>query len=247
MSYASKSLYSAYGAYELKAKYQRNLGLATMIVTSAVITAVGIIWLVSATSANGQTDDIPPETRVIIRRDIPPSPHIVRDLGQTRIPPRPTDIPDVGRLMAVPDDEFFDDEEIVIASRDKLVGDGDDGDPALGHTDFQGSGLSEGFWPSPEKFQILEIEPRMIYRETPKYPRIPKMAGITGIVWIKALINADGKVVRVLVVKERSTSVEAFHEEAVKAAYQNKFSPGIQSSRPIAVWVTYKVEFRLED
>ena len=247
MSYGSNSLYSPYGAYELKAKYQRNLGLATMIVTSAVITAVGIIWLVSATSANGQTDDFPSDDRVIIRRDIPPSLPIVRDSPQARIRPPKMDIPDVGRLKAIPDEEFIDDEDVVIATRDELIETMGGNDPITGNTDFRIGSIDEELLSNLQKFKILEIEPRMIYREKPKYPRIMKMAGITGVVWIKALIDAKGTVIRVSVVKERSTTVKAFHKEAVKAAFKNKFSPGIQNGSPIAVWVTYKVEFILEN
>ena len=35
--------------------------------------------------------------------------------------------------------------------------------------------------------------------------------------------------------------------EAVEAAYKNKFSPAKQGENPVAVWISYNVNFRLED
>jgi hypothetical protein len=33
----------------------------------------------------------------------------------------------------------------------------------------------------------------------------------------------------------------------VIAAYGNRFKPGIKDGKPVACWVSYKVEFRLND
>jgi TonB family protein len=44
----------------------------------------------------------------------------------------------------------------------------------------------------------------------------------------------------------KSSGTESLDEAAVEAAYKCKFKPGIQNNRPIKVWVTYKVDFILE-
>jgi len=45
----------------------------------------------------------------------------------------------------------------------------------------------------------------------------------------------------------KSSGTESLDEAAIEAAYKNKFKPGIQNGRPIKVWVTYKVDFILEN
>jgi TonB family protein len=64
-------------------------------------------------------------------------------------------------------------------------------------------------------------------------------------VWVKALIDKTGSVRRAMVVKTSGTS--SLDDAAVKAAYNNKFKPGIQNGQPVHVWVTYKVEFNIDN
>ena len=68
---------------------------------------------------------------------------------------------------------------------------------------------------------------------------------MTGLVWVKALVDKEGNVRQAMVLK--SSGTQAFDDAAVAAAYKNKFKPGIQNGRPVAVWVSYKVEFKLND
>ena len=85
----------------------------------------------------------------------------------------------------------------------------------------------------------------MVYQNTPDYPRLAKQAGITGTVWMKVLIDEEGNVLKAIIAKSSGTA--SLDEAALKASYGNKFSPGIQNGRPVKVWVTYPVEFKLED
>jgi protein TonB len=84
----------------------------------------------------------------------------------------------------------------------------------------------------------------MIHEENPDYPRLAKQAGITGTVWIKALVDEQGDVLKAIVAK--SSGTVSLDESAIDAAYKNKFKPGIQNGRPVKVWVTYPVEYTLE-
>lgn len=100
-------------------------------------------------------------------------------------------------------------------------------------------------YPAPDSFVIYELMPEMIYEHQPDYPRIAQTAGLEGVVWIKALVDIDGSV-RDAMIFVSSNAKAGFNEEALKAAYKCKYKPGIQSGRPVPVWVSYKVDFVLE-
>ncbi|MEK7774724.1 MAG: energy transducer TonB [Candidatus Zixiibacteriota bacterium] len=97
--------------------------------------------------------------------------------------------------------------------------------------------------PGPDEFVACEKQPEMISRQHPEYPRAAKEAGLTGKVWIKCLVNVDGKVLCVQVGK--STGHPELDQAAVNAAWKNRFKPAIQNGRPVRMWVTYPVEFTL--
>ena len=90
----------------------------------------------------------------------------------------------------------------------------------------------------------LELPPEMVYKHRPDYPRLAKQAGITGTVRVKALVDEEGKVLKAIVAK--SSGTVSLDEAATKAAYKNKFTPGIQKGKPVKAWVTYPVEFALD-
>ena len=98
--------------------------------------------------------------------------------------------------------------------------------------------------PSFDTVIIVDELPVMVRQYEPEYPSLAKKAGLEGSVWIKALVDKDGTVrdVRVLV----SSSVASLDDAAVKAGWKNIFRPAIRSNRPVAVWVSYRVEFKLE-
>ena len=83
-------------------------------------------------------------------------------------------------------------------------------------------------------------------RETrPSYPFMAQIMGITGVVHILALVDTEGQVIAAKV--EQSSSFYMFDITALIAAYKNKFEPAKKKDgEPIACWVTYNVEFRLD-
>jgi TonB family protein len=98
-------------------------------------------------------------------------------------------------------------------------------------------------YPSPDEFVPMEIMPERIYEEKPVYPDVSENGEKAGLVWIKVLIDREGTVKKALV--HRTSGTPSFDESAVEAAYKCKFKPGIQKGQPVACWVTYKVEFKL--
>jgi hypothetical protein len=73
----NNTLYAPYGAYELKACYQRHLLLAIALTSFGVLLALMVSWAVSLLLSATQ---VPP---VVIHRDIPPV-IIISDLPPSR-------------------------------------------------------------------------------------------------------------------------------------------------------------------
>jgi len=237
-------LYSPYGAYRLKAAYQRNLLLATLITTSAVAVIVSATWVHSLLREDTVELPTPPPTIIEAIVDIPPQPTIVHDVRDLEALIETTRPPAYSIPVPRPDDDVPD-ENVAIATREErsvLVTGG-----SLG-TDI-GSNIvvdidESMYWPEPDSFIVREIEPSMVYRHVPQYPYLARKAGISGTVWISALVDENGNVLKAIVAKSSRNKI--LDESAVEAAYKNKFKPGIQNGRPIKCWVSYSVKFTLD-
>lgn len=99
---------------------------------------------------------------------------------------------------------------------------------------------------APQEEEILEIwkveeKPRLVQKAAPAFPEAARRAGIQGSVYVKVLVDTDGKVRQASVVK----GPEIFHKSALDAAYHFVFTPALQNERPVKVWVTIPLEFRL--
>jgi protein TonB len=99
--------------------------------------------------------------------------------------------------------------------------------------------------PSPDQFVPFEVAPEPINSVQPKYPELAQRANIQGTVWVKALVDKEGKVRDVLIVKDSGANA-GFEEAAIEAAKETVWKPAISNGQPIAVWVTYKVDFKLK-
>lgn len=239
---AKSALYSPYGAYELKAKYQRNFLLGTLITTAAVALIVLTAWVI----ANLPEEDFDAAPAVVIKTvaDLGPPPSIAKKPPQVQVDQPQVAAPKVGIPKPVADEEVVD-EDVVIATQEELAEiSRPDVFEEAGDGDIQVDIQDDDFLPAPDDFVPVEIYPEMIYEHKPTYPRLAEQAGITGRVWVKALVDEEGNVMKAMVGK--SSGTESLDEAAVEAAYKCKFKPGIQNGRPVKVWVTYKVDFELE-
>lgn len=100
----------------------------------------------------------------------------------------------------------------------------------------------EGF-PGPDDFIPLDEYPEMTKQADLRYPRLAERDGVEGVVWVKALVDREG-VVRAAGIGKTSGSWQ-LDLAAVRAAYKNEFKPGRQNGKPVAVWVTYQVDFKM--
>ncbi len=115
----------------------------------------------------------------------------------------------------------------------------------VNNLDKQKDEISKTDIPSPDDFVAVEVMPEMIKQSNPDYPEKLKKEGIEGSVWITALVDSDGKVKKALA--KKSSGFDAFDKSAIKAAYSCEFKPAMQGNLRVAVWITYKVDFVLND
>ncbi|MCK4606623.1 MAG: energy transducer TonB [candidate division Zixibacteria bacterium] len=241
---ATSALWSPYGAFELKSRYQRNFLLGTGVMLGAVLVILVVAWIISALPEE-EIDALAGMHVVKTVADLGPPPSIARKPPQLSVSAPQTAAPKVGIPKPVADDEVLD-EDVVLATREELaeivapdISSAADGDEII--IDIS----DDDYLPAPDEFVPVEIYPEMVYQHKPDYPRLARTAGITGVVWVQALVDKEGNVRRAQVGKSSGTA--SLDEAAVEAAYKNKFKPGIQNGRPVACWVTYKMDFILGD
>ncbi|MEW5875479.1 MAG: TonB family protein [Candidatus Zixiibacteriota bacterium] len=96
--------------------------------------------------------------------------------------------------------------------------------------------------PRPNDFVAVEEMPEEIEHTYPEYPEKAVVAGASGTVWVQALVDSKGIVVEARILKSSGTNY-GFEESALRAAYKNRYRPAMREGRPVAVWVSYKVDF----
>ncbi len=91
----------------------------------------------------------------------------------------------------------------------------------------------------------VEIKPQPISMPAPTYPPLAAQAGIEGKVVVKMLVDIDGSVLMVEIIK--SSGHQMLDESAIAAARQSKFTPAKQRDKLVRVWVVRQIEFKLKD
>ncbi len=95
------------------------------------------------------------------------------------------------------------------------------------------------------KFVAYEDPPVVIKRISPEYPEFAKNASIEGAVTLEVEVFADGSVGAVEVKKSLLPGPGGLDEAAVEAVKKWEFSPAKSNGKPVAVWVTFDVNFSL--
>ena len=108
MPYTSNTLYSPYGAYELKSKYQRNFSFGTLSTLSLVVLILLVAWLIQAL----QSEEEIPIQAVVIKTvaDLGPPPSVAKKPPQVQVSQPNVAMPKVGIPKPVADDEILDDD-----------------------------------------------------------------------------------------------------------------------------------------
>lgn len=203
---------------DLRRTYNKVLGICTAI-TFTLHTGVAVIFPTFEADASGRK-----KQQIIIETvDIPET----RQIKRPPPPPRPA-VPIETESDDVPDD-------VTIESTDL---DFDDAMVDLPPPPPPGSEEEEE---EILEFYMVEQKPELVHSVPPAYPEIARKAGLTGKVFLKFLVDKGGRVSNVSVLRGQ----EIFRQAAIDAILQFKFKPAQQNDKPVAVWMTQPMSFRL--
>lgn len=203
---------------DLRRSYNKVLGICTAI-TFVVHTTIAVIYPTFEASASDrkkkdviiETIDIP-ETRQIQRPPPPPRPAV----------PIETDSDDVPDDVTIESSDLDFDDAMVNLPPPPPPGSGEEVEEIL-------------------EFYMVEDKPEPIHQVAPIYPEIARKAGLSGRVFLKFLVDKDGRVSNVEVLGGQ----EIFRQAAIDAIMQFRFKPARQNDKPVAVWMTQPIAFRL--
>ncbi|MEO0094424.1 MAG: energy transducer TonB [candidate division WOR-3 bacterium] len=90
----------------------------------------------------------------------------------------------------------------------------------------------------------VEVKPQPISMPPPEWPELAKRAGIEGSVQVQFLLDVDGSVIDVRVLK--SSGNQLLDEAAVASVWKYKFTPAKQRDKLVRVWVSRKIDFKFK-
>jgi protein TonB len=90
----------------------------------------------------------------------------------------------------------------------------------------------------------FDERPRVLKKVEPEYPRLARMAGVEGLVVLSVLVDEQGRLEDVQVIKSLGNT--GCDEAAVKAVRQWVFAPATRQGKPVAARVTLPVLFNLK-
>ena len=233
-----------YGAFELKKLYPRNYSIGLAIAVFIHLLGIGSYYAVQA--LNKDEEDAPMVGRVLKYSELGPPPSITNEAPPQIAVSGPVAPPTVGVPVPVPDEQAP--PEATIASQQELS---QQAAPSLGAdlgagqaTIQQDIKIESDEEPSMDAFVAVEKLPEMVVDAKPEYPEIAKRAGITGKVFVKVLVDKEGRPKRAVVIK---TDSELFNQPAIDAAMKSAFTPALQNNHPIAVWIVLPYRFQLQE
>ena len=247
MTWSHTTPYVPYGAYELKATYQRNMlfGMVSILILTGLLITIGSVVIKLTRPGIPLT---PPELVAIDIKFIKP-PTIIPTHPQIPNPPAPPK--SRGSMpVAIPDSLVAEPNRTIPSTEELRAGFGNGSDSGTGpfsvvvpDSEF-GKDSAETF-PDENEPTIVEKYPAFVHQEKPAYPETARRLGLTGVVLVRVLVDREGKVREAKAF--RSSGYDSLDQAALLAAYKCVFTPAIQNGLPKAVWVSYKVVFSLND
>ncbi|HLB01106.1 MAG TPA: TonB family protein [Bacteroidota bacterium] len=226
------------GMQEIKAVYKKNLLKALIIAVSLHLLLIGIYY---GRNIFSQDDEHIMTVRIMKYTDLGPPPSITNTEAAPQVAVSvPVTKPSVGVPVPVPDAEV--NPEQTIATQQELS---DIQSPAISTGDANGNVAIEqdiNIDEDPPDFVPVEVQPVPIKQVTPDYPEIARRASVEGTVWVKILVDKEGRAKKAVIMK---TDNEIFNENAIKAALGWVFTPAMMNNGPVAVWAAVPFRFKL--
>jgi len=88
-----------------------------------------------------------------------------------------------------------------------------------------------------------DVAPVLMKIVVPQYPQSAMKKKISGTVWLNVLVDEKGIVKSARVLK---SDAEELNDAAIQTARKYSFIPGTYHKKPIPVWVSIPIQFRLE-
>lgn len=235
------TLLSGYGALELKRAYRINMAIGIITACVLHITAIAGTMMFKGSEIEQAGTISKPVSDIITILPPPPSPDN-SFTGKRVIAPRVEEL-NFGPIEAVNEEDMPEEVEFITNDQlDSFI----NYNSIAGFDEFEGSEIIipmvDTLLPAPDSFVAYEEMPEIIERSMPIYPEMARRAGVTGDVYVNVLVDKNGNVHDVRVVKDSGMNA-GFEEAAVESAYQTLWKPAISNGQPVAVWTTYKISF----
>jgi len=229
--------FAGYGAWELKRSYQRNLGEGFLLATFLHLLIIGGLTWPGALNRNtlSQSSRVirslvelgPPPTITEIKKQIAIAlPEIAPTLGL------PTPVAD----FIMPTVSFPTQEELTQSVPSPVTGTSES---------LVISIQPDEMLPKIGEFVPYEKPPGVVTKTPPIYPDLARIAGVEGDVYLDILVDKEGRVRDVQVIRASGTNV-GFEEAAVEAVKKWTFFPAIQNGKPVACWLTQPIKFQVK-
>jgi len=240
MTAEAVALKAQYGMRELRTMYQRYAmrGLVIAILLHGM--AIATYWLVNYLS---QEDEPVGMVRIMKYSELGPPPSITNTEAAPQVAVSvPVAKPTVGMPVPVPDAEVSPEQTIATQTEMSSVPSPVvNTDPTTGNVAIQQDIRIEDE-PDPGAFIPVEKQPVPVKQVIPEYPEIARRAGVEGTVWVKVLVDKEGRAKKAIILK---SDAEIFNDAAISAAKQFVFTPAMMNNGPVAVWAAIPFHFKL--
>ena len=217
--------------------YQKYATRGLLIAVAIHLSAIGSYYLVGAFSEEEPTVMV----RIMKYSEMGPPPSITNTEAAPQVSVSvPVARPTVGVPVPVPDAEVSPEQTIPTQQELSAAPSPVVGDAGSGVSVEQDINIEED--PSLDAFIPVEKEPIPVKVISPEYPEIAKRAGVEGTVYVKVLVDKEGKPKKAVILK---SDAEIFNDPAIAAAMQFVFTPAIMNNGPVAVWAAIPFRFKL--
>ena len=101
---------------------------------------------------------------------------------------------------------------------------------------------TEESYPDIDEFVAVDQQPVIVKRAPVSYPELARKARIEGNVYLKVLVDKDGKAKKAVVFK---SDAEVFNEAAIQSALKSTYSAAVSDGKPVASWLVLPFTFKL--
>ncbi len=223
--------------------YQRNARRGIMAAIIVHVLALGTYWTVwYLEEMNRQY-----ATTIVTYADLGPPPALTDAPEMPEVPVEAPSRPVIGIPEPVDDAEVS--AEMTIATQTEMsqsiapvIQDIEEQNIIIEAPEEENIAIDDDALPPPDAFVPFETPPAAVTRVQPEYPELARKAGIEGTVLVKILVDKEGRVRDAILLRGIGAGLD---EAALEAIRKWVYTPAIQNSRPVAVWVAQPILFRL--